>query len=419
MRTLIYALIAALALPAAVQAKPLHYTLLHNFCTQGDCADGSSPTAGLVRDTKGNLFGAAETGGAHNNGVVFELERHHKSYALNVLHDFCFSCGDGDFPFAGLILDMNGNLYGTTLGGGAHDCGIVFQLSPAKKKYKVLHDFCAQDGDGDSPDQPLSYAGKSSGAPYDGVSPLYGTTANGGANGRGTVFSLTPNGKHWNTQILYAFCAQQGCADGGSPTGEVLVDGSGNLFGNVGQGGPAGAVYELSPSGGASMTEKIIHAFCAPDDCSDGQGPIGTLVKTQSGEIFGTTVNALGSEGGAIFRLAPNGADWDESLVHVFCTGKCADGYFPSGGLIADTHGNIYGLNELGGTGENGVGGGVAYRLKDSKLTLLYEFCSEAGCADGRVPMGTLTVDSSGNLFGMTSQGGPVTAAGTAFELRP
>jgi uncharacterized repeat protein (TIGR03803 family) len=413
------ALAVALILPAMSQARTWHYTLLHNFCTQDDCADGSFPTAGLVADTKGNLFGVTETGGTHNDGIVFELERHRKTYTLKVLHDFCFSCGDGDFPFASLIADVNGNLYGTTLGGGAHDCGIVFRLSPGTKKLKVLHDFCTQEGDGNSLDQALSYAGKNSGMLYDGASPLYGTTAEGGANAHGTVFSLTPSGRTWALTTLYAFCALSGCADGGTPSGEVLVDNAGNLFGNASLGGGGGSVYELSPAGSAPMTEKIVHSFCAPNDCPDGQEPTGALAMTPSGEIFGTTENALGSEGGAIFKLTSNGTGWDESLAHVFCSGKCDDGYLPSGGLIADSHGDIYGVDELGGAGEHGVGGGVAFRLRGNKLTPLYPFCSEENCADGRVPMGTLTIDGRGDLFGVTSQGGPVTGAGTIFQLHP
>ena len=192
---------------SAHAAKAWTYTLLHNFCTQGDCADGGFPTTGLARDARGNLFGVTETGGAHNAGVVFELERHAKNYAFKVLHDFCFSCGDGAFPVGSPIADVNGNLYGTTLGGGAHDCGVAFKLTPATKKLKILHDFCTLNGDGNALDYALSYMGKSSGALYDGISPLYGTTANGGANDHGTVFSLTPKGERWKLKTLYAFCA--------------------------------------------------------------------------------------------------------------------------------------------------------------------------------------------------------------------
>jgi len=407
-------------LHATAQAKTWHYTLLHNFCTQDNCADGDTAGGGLVADGKGNLFGITETGGAHNAGVVFELERRHANYTFKVPHDFCFGCGDGALPAASLILDMNGNLYGTTLGGGAHDCGVVFRMSPATKKLKILHDFCTQDGDGNTLDVALSYAGKNSGASYDGVSPLYGTTANGGANGHGTVFSLTPGGKTWTLTTLYAFCVLANCADGGFPSGDVLVDGAGNLFGNSSLGGGAGSVYELSPGGkSAQMTEKIIHAFCGPDECADGQDPVGALALTPSGEIFGTTENADGKEGGAIFKLTPNGTGWDESIPHVFCDRNCLDGYLPSGGLIADSEGNVYGVNALGGSGENGIGGGTAYRFNGNKLTVLYPFCSEQNCSDGRVPTGPLMRDARGNFFGITSQGGPETAAGTVFTLTP
>jgi len=406
-------------LGSSAQAKTWHYTPLYNFCTQDNCADGTTATAGLVADGKGNLFGVTETGGANNDGVVFELERDHANYTFKVLHDFCFSCGDGAFPSATLIADVNGNLYGTTLGGGTHDCGIAFMLSPARKKLKVLHKFCTQDGDGNAVLSGLSYMGKNSGAPYDGVSPLYGTTVDGGTNTHGTVFSLTPGGKTWTLTTLYAFCALSGCADGGFPAGEVLVDNSGNLFGNQSLGGTRGSVYELSPGGkSAQMTERVIHVFCAPEECADGQDPSGALVMTPGGEILGTTVNADGSEGGAIFKLTPNGANWDESVPHVFCERNCRDGYLPAGGLIMDAQGTVYGVNALGGAGENGVGGGTAYRFDGSKLTVLYPFCSAQGCTDGRLPTGIMR-DAHGHLFGITSQGGSQTAAGTVFMLTP
>jgi hypothetical protein len=142
------------------------------------------------------------------------------------------------------------------------------------------------------------------------------------------------------------------------------------------------------------------------------------LALTPDGEIFGTATNANGSEGGAIFKLTPNGEGWDETVPHVFCTGNCEDGYLPTGGLIADADGSVYGVNALGGTGEQGIGGGTAFRLKADKLTVLYPFCSQQNCADGRLPAGPLTRDARGNIFGITSQGGPQTAAGTVFVLK-
>lgn len=414
-------LAAAAALLAAPQAhaKPWTLAALHNFCTSANCADGSGPTAGLARDAKGNLYGTTETGGAHDDGVVYRLKRKAGGFDYRVLHDFCFGCGDGAFPYASLIADVDGNLYGTTLGGGAHDCGIVFRLSP-KGTLKVLHDFCTRAGDGDSPDQALSYFGKSTGALYDGVSPLYGTTSRGGAHGFGTAFMLTPHGGKWKETVLYTFCALANCADGAQPSGELLLDASGNLFGNAFLGGAHGngVAYELSPTAArGSISERVLYSFCVDQLCTDGQGPSGALVMDAQSALIGTTEGGNG-ETGVIFKLTPDGADWQQSVLHTFCTPPtCADGYQPTGGLITDGAGNVYGTDELGGTGESGVGGGTAFRLQGGTLTSIYEFCSASGCADGRIPTGTLTMDGHGNLFGVTMQGGPQTAAGTVFEL--
>jgi uncharacterized repeat protein (TIGR03803 family) len=168
----------------------------------------------------------------------------------------------------------------TALGGGGHDCGIIFELTPATKKLKVLHAFCSQDNDGNGPDQALSYFGKTSGALYDGVSSLVGTTSGGGAQNHGTVFALTPSGGAWTLTTLYGFCSQANCADGSTPSGELMVDASGNLFGNAIFGGSAGAgvVYELSPAKKRTpMMEKVPYSFRTREHCADGQLPIGAL----------------------------------------------------------------------------------------------------------------------------------------------
>jgi uncharacterized repeat protein (TIGR03803 family) len=403
-------------------AKQWKYTQLYNFCTQDQCVDGGFPVAGLTQDAKGNLFGTTESGGKHGQGVVFELQRRGRSWKYKVLHSFCFSCGDGDFPASSLIVDVDGNVYGTTLGGGGHDCGMIFELTPATKALKVLHAFCSQADDGNSPDAALSYVGKSSGALYDGVSPLYGTTPRGGAHGRGTAFKLTANGGTWALTTLYAFCGEANCADGSEPSGELLVDASGNLFGNAGGGGSgnAGVVYEISQAGKrAQPTETVLYSFCSQENCADGQQPAGALAMNAQGEMFGTTENADNHEGGAIFKLTPTSGGWQESVPHIFCAIKCKDGYLPSGGVIADSAGGIYGLNEAGGAGEDGIGAGVMYRLDQDGLKPLYAFCSEQNCDDGRGPAGTLIMDPHGALFGVTTQGGPNSGAGTMFELAP
>lgn len=406
--------------PAA--AKSWHLTTLYNFCNQDNCADGSFPLAGLVRDAEGNLFGTTETGGTDNDGVVFELEKHGKTWKYGVLHSFCFSCGDGVFPAASLIVDVNGDVYGSAQAGGAHDCGIVYRIVPSTKKMDVLHTFCADTGDGDEPSAALSYSGKSSGALYDGISPLYGVTDRGGATGGGTVYELQPKRGKWTERVLYSFCADgSDCADGWTPSGELLVDSSGSLFGNTSLGGitrlGGGVTFELT-SVGKKWRESVLYSFC-PSDCSDGQGPTGALVMDTDGALLGT-VESTGTENGAIFKLTHQKKGWSETLVHTFCSPPdCTDGYQPDGGLIADASGNIYGTDELGGAGADGVGGGTAFRLTGTKLTTLYPFCSLPNCSDGRVPMGTLITDPKGTLYGVNSQGGGDSGSGTVFQLTP
>src|ERR1043165_5620877 len=157
---------------------------LHSFCAEAKCADGANPLAGLVRDSAGNLYGTTETGGNTRDcnlgcGVAFELSPTGQNWTYSVLHTFCPSCGDGAFPLAALIVDVNGNLYGTTAAGPGNGCVTVFRLSPnagrTKWKEKILHAFSC-DPFGDQATSALTYQGKDSGLPYDGTSPLYGTT---------------------------------------------------------------------------------------------------------------------------------------------------------------------------------------------------------------------------------------------------
>ncbi|HEY1941362.1 MAG TPA: choice-of-anchor tandem repeat GloVer-containing protein, partial [Roseiarcus sp.] len=195
---------AAKALPVATLpivgavAEASAYTLhtLHDFCSQASCADGSAPLGALVADSAGNLYGTAVKGGADGHGTVFELlKKSETDHRYRVLYSFCqkTNCADGDQPASTLILDTAGNLYGTTVVGGAGH-GLVFELSTgARPRLQVLQAFCRQTGcaDGDIPGAPLTYAGADTGALYDGVSPLYGTTNAGGAHHNGAVFQLT------------------------------------------------------------------------------------------------------------------------------------------------------------------------------------------------------------------------------------
>jgi len=169
------------------------YKLLHSFCAKSDCADGQSPVAGLIRDGSGNLYGTTYGGGIGRAGTVFELMLNATTgkFTEKVLHAFCAktntNCSDGTVPSAGLIRDGSGNLYGTTLGGGPYGGGTVFELvlnaTTGKYTETVLHSFCVKTNcaDGEYPEAGLF---------RDGSGNLYGTTAGGGAHGWGTVFEL-------------------------------------------------------------------------------------------------------------------------------------------------------------------------------------------------------------------------------------
>ena len=209
--------------------------VLYNF-TGG--TDGSAPAAGVIRDGTGNLYGTTYKYGGDNDGVAFELQK--KSRALfkdRVLYTFKATPG-GENPYAGLIVDAKGNLYGTTIEGGANESGVAFELVRRGRHWteKVLHAFGAS-GDGSSP-----YAGLA----MDGSGNLFGTTVFGGSHNQGVVYELSRARKGWNERILYAFT---GGNDGGNPNGTPVLDASGNLYGLTSGGGQYsnGVVFEVTP----------------------------------------------------------------------------------------------------------------------------------------------------------------------------
>ncbi len=417
------------------------YTLktLYSFCSEQNCADGYGPGGGLTRDAKGNLFGVA-FGYA---GEIFMLHPspHGTKWTFTVLYRFCrqVRCTDGTNPNGHLILDSAGNLYGTTSAGGANDGGIAFKLSPAPANaawtLDVLSNFCFRKYRAcklpSSPASGLSYAGAENGMPYDGVSPLYGTTRSGGPSDNGTAYRLVLKDGQWSQKLVYGFCSEMGCTDGGLP-GSLLVDSAGYLYGTAYDGGSGfqGTAFQLAP-GGHPWTETVLYNFCSIDGCLDGRNP-GTLV---SGDGF-KHLSGIGGGGkncdkspycGTLFQIAVNGADSQETVLYNFCSARhCSDGTLPSG-IALDASGQIFGATEFGGAhkgqqaGNLGAGSLFAF---DGKFHQLYSFCSEAECADGEEPLGNPAVDAAGNIFGETFYGGSgayknAAAGGTIFELVP
>jgi uncharacterized repeat protein (TIGR03803 family) len=318
-------------------------TILYNF-TGG--IDGGEPHGTLVRDAKGNLYGTAEFGGDLNVqcvgmqgcGVVFKIS---PAGQETVLHSFTGGA-DGAQPLAGLTIDSNGNLYGTTAGGGnsgcdyfAVGCGVVFKIDAAHKQ-TVLYSF-AGGSDGGVPECRLI---------LDSSGNIYGSTTGVGAGGQGTIFKLDTIG---HETILLTF----GGTNGSQPYGSLALDGKGNLYGTTYGGGNlidcnpgfgCGIVFQLKPDG----QEPILNVFTGG---SGGWGPVAGLVRDRKGNLYGTT--GLGGGGtdccGVAFKVTPNSA---ESVLHTFTGG--ADGASPDTDLTQDINGNLYG-GAQGGTYGFGV----------------------------------------------------------------
>ena len=263
--------------PPAIAGGAWTETVLHAF-TGG--SDGGNPEAGLIADSQGNLYGTTYQGGASGYGTVFELTPPAiagGAWTETVLHAFAAG-SDGAFPAAGLIADSKGNLYGTTIGGGGSNAGAgtVFELMPpaiagGAWTETVRHAFTAG-GDGGYP---------AAGLIADSKGNLYGTTTGGGGSGYGpgTVFELTPpanNFEVWREAVLYAFT---GGSDGGNPAGALIVDSNGNLYGTTYIGGASGhgTVFELTGTGSLPPLPPRICALCrSPPICCACAGGVWT-----------------------------------------------------------------------------------------------------------------------------------------------
>jgi uncharacterized repeat protein (TIGR03803 family) len=400
------ALAAALLAPA--EGAAASYQVLYKFCSQSHCLDGVSPSASLIIDEAGNLFGTTREGGFQNGGVVFKLA---SDGTETVLHDFCSSsgCADGRRPQASLIIDGYGNLYGTTVYGGTSGNGVVFGLfrtpPPFEEyRYRILYSFCAQSGCADGA---LPVAGLAA----DTAGNLYGTTWVGGTAGAGVVFKLAPDGTE---TVLYNFCSQDGCADGAYPLASLIIDGAGNLYGTTRGGGfqNEGVVFNLTPDG----TETVLYSFCGRIVCADGAYPEAGLIIDGGGNLYGTTYSGGFGQQGVAFELAPDGT---ETVLWNFCAlSQCADGAQPAGGLIMDAAGNLYGTTYGGGGGTFDHGGVVFKLASDGTETILYSFCSQSNCADGVLAEAGLIMDAAGNLYGTTSEGGTA-GDGVVFMVVP
>jgi uncharacterized repeat protein (TIGR03803 family) len=278
-------------------------TVLYSFCSRKHCSDGASPVAGLVLDSSGNLYGTAQSGGKGNYqpGVVFRLA---PNGVEKVLHNFCSqaNCADGASPVAGLVMDSSGNLYGTTQYGGPQNYGAVFKVAPDGSE-TILYSFCSQANcvDGDTPVASLI---------MDSSGNLYGTTVAGGAGhcqnelgaGCGVAFKLAQDGTE---TVLYSFCSKVSCTDGINPMAGLIMDGAGNLYGTTSARGKCkfatdcGTVFKIAPNG----SESTLYSFCSKRYCADGANPVANLIMDGSGNLYGTAENGAAYYSGTVFEL--------------------------------------------------------------------------------------------------------------------
>jgi uncharacterized repeat protein (TIGR03803 family) len=377
---------------------PRAETILYNFTGNSTGSiDGINPTGGLAMDSAGNLYGTTVLGGSERGsypnltlgeGTVFKLT---PSGTETILYSFGANQTDGSQPNGGLVLDAQGNIYGTTRIGGAFcQCGTVFKVTPSGTE-TILHSFGAA-GDGSNPEE---------GMIIDSQGNLYGTTGGGGASGDGTVFRIAPDGTE---TILHSFSGPDGATPGGSSYGVrgLLMDAQKNLYGATWQGGAYndGVVFKLAPDG----TETVLHSF--QNNGTDGTSANGGLVLDAQGNLYGSTYNGGSvSEGngvGLLYKLAPDGT---ETVLFNFSGNPILGS--PQDGLVMDANGNIFGT----ATEEHA---GVFELSPTGVVTLLHSFPAQS--YDGALPQGGPLLDANGNLYGTTSDGGSANS-GIVYKL--
>jgi len=393
-------MLASTLVPTQTHAQT--FKVLHSFTGGGD---GAYPYAGLVQDAVGNLYGAAADGGddpscssyyTYGCGVIFVLDRNGEERVIRRLNG-----ANGALPLGTPTLDRSGNLYGTTNGGGFFGSGTVFIVSKAQKErfFSLL------------PGSEYADAG----VVRDREGNLYGTTTAGGA-GDGTVYKLSVS----RECALDTFSASGECVlhiftgerDGSNPEWQLLIDADGNLYGTTVYGGPfrdSGTVFEITRSG----KFVLLYAFTGG---ADGGGPDGPLMQDAQGNLYGTTGGGGTFGAGTVFKLDRNGK---ETVIHSF---NYTDGISPVGNLAMDAGRNIYGTTVGGGVGFPAAG--TVFKLDAAgQETVLHNF--DEG-PDGGTPYTGVTRDDSGNLYGTTSIGGSGNCSdgeyfgcGVVFEITP
>jgi len=416
---LLIALIAFATLPAHAQT----FTLIHSFSGP----DGANPAAGLTMDRAGNLYGTALYGGAHNCiglqgcGAVFKLTHVQSSWVLSLLYSFSGGA-DGGGPAARVVFGPDGALYGTTAGGGPNT---VFRLQPPATICPSISCFWTKTTlfsfDIDDLGTGFNPLGDLA---FDAAGNIYGTNQYGGNSqycngpGCGLVYELTQSGGVWTENVLYTFLGE---GDGGYPESGVIFDQAGNLYGTAFLGhyqGSTGGVVFELSPSGSGWTQNVLYHF---QDSGDGGYPVGGLIFDASGNLYGTTSYGGSGNGGTVFELSPLGGYWNFKLLYSL-SGNGESG--SNGKLVEDSAGNLYGTSFEGGT----HGYGNVFKLTPSNGGWIYTDLHDFTLFDGggAYPLDGLVLDAGGNIYGTAEAGGNSGEGcgtglycGVVFEITP
>jgi hypothetical protein len=387
--------------------------VIHQFAYKTGQGQGTGP---VIDSSTGALYGAASSGGANGNGVVYQVlpptPKHH-AYAYSVIYDI-----PSGFTWNGFVTAVAGIVYVTSYQGGSGcaspGCGMVFSLTPPKSGTgewtpTILHSFTGG-SDGANPDAPLA---------VDSHGVLYGAATNGGTGckteGCGTVFTLTPpstSGEPWAFSVIYRFPGGKG----GQNPGDVILDKQGNLYGIALLFGAHLNLfyYKLTSSNSGEWPETDVYRFYPG---STGCGALGLAIDSN-----GALYSSFSGSCDYAFQLAPSASDpntWVKTIMHKFSSSNSANGVNVAGGpLTLDSTGNVYGTTYGGSIDDNGTVFVLEPRTGVTgkwNLKVLYRFVDQS---TGYFPNGGLALDSAGAIYGTTRQGGDL-MKGVLFRLSP
>jgi uncharacterized repeat protein (TIGR03803 family) len=367
---------AVLTIAPVADSSAAKYTTLYSFTGIGQ---GSGPGGKPLLDAKGDIFGTTQYAGGGYPGTIYSFSA---SSVFTVLHTFQ-AAPDGAEPIAGVVANSAGDLYGTTTGGGSANVGSVFRIGALGANYR-LDSFHF-----------LSGANLTSGLVLDAAGNLYGMATQGGANKLGTVYKVQPDGE---ISVLHSFT---GGADGQNPLGGSLAqDSAGNLYGTTSNGGANGygVIFKVTPAG----EETVIYTFNSKNNgCFE---PNNSLAIDTAGNLYGSTSHGGGEFGqGCVYRFSPDAA---LTVLHVFGANNSgtAGGAYPLAGVTLDAQGNIYGVTTLGGYDNAGT---IYRITPTGQYTVLYSFTNGSDGAGNFAselaitPTGALLgVDGVGGTYG-------------------